>query len=152
MKNKAAFLAMEGIVLEVVAGMRRGIFDLHETGETDPVQLAKEWISTAVSNLMVERDVQDYVFYVQLVHNDSVFVVGIQQEAKADEDPDKLFFCEVVRLSTASIEAWVDLGKPVAQSFTENELVKLWNESQEYTDSWSKFVELVNKKVKERWL
>lgn len=151
MKNKTAFLTMEAIILEVVTNMRRGIYDLKEQGVTDPLELAKEWVSTHISNLMVERDVQDYVFYLHTTAKEQVLVVGIQQEAKPEEDPDKLFFCEVVRVSLASIEGWADKGKPATRLFTESELMKLWNQSKESTDSPAYFTELVNQKLKERW-
>jgi hypothetical protein len=147
MKNEDAFLKMESIILGVAANMRYGIHDVHDRGITDPLELAKTWIGDHISERMVDLDVQDYVFYLHEVQDSTVLVIGVQEEAKPNENPDDLFYCEVVRVSTKSLLAYVEKGEPASRFFTGPELEALWKHHLLKNSDWADFATTLNKKL-----
>lgn len=147
MKNKEQFMMLESIILGVAADMRHGIHDIHDRGIEDPLELAKTWLSDEISQRVCDLDVQDYVFYLHELCDSKVLAIGIQQEAQPDEDPDKLFFCEVIRVSVASLTAYVEKGEPASRFFTGEELEALWKDHTVKDLEWSDFATSVNKKL-----
>lgn len=148
MKNHEHFLTMQEIVLQVANNMRHGIVAL-DGCDNDPcaANIAGVWVASKVSNLIIEHNIKGFVHYTQLVENDKVLVIGIQQEAELDgeQDPDKLFYCEVVRLSMDLVESWVGKSAPALEMFTEEELMSWWETSKQWTQMGAKYTELVNK-------
>lgn len=147
MKNQEQFLTMEEIILQVAARARHGVWTT--THEKEAVHVFREWFAVQMAAPTLAKEIHDYVYYTHLVENDKVLVIGVQQAPGENEDPDKLFYCEVVRLSMHVIESWVAKGKPTEGRFlTEQDVEEMKNRSHEWTDSAAKFVEFLNDFIK----
>ena len=127
MKNKEQFLAMESIVLAAAAFLRHGIPHVHKDDDADVVAKTKAYLATLFPQKVIDAGITDYVEYYELVENGKVLVVGVQQNPIGEEDPDKLFYCEVVRISVASLGRWVEQGRPEkGLRLQDAQLVELW--------------------------
>lgn len=149
MKNEASFLAMQEAILEVVARARHGIDN--DVDETDPIAIGQQWLGEQILQLVVENNIQDYIYYTHLVQNDKVLVIGVQEESVpgGEQDPDKLFYCEVARISASLLTSWVAKGKPTTEQFLTAERVdEFKNRSMEWSDSQTKYVEFLNEFIK----